>query len=544
MRFFLSCLFLLLTLGVFAQGETTLLYPKIESNLVQHYQEIYRITKTDTALLVQGNVYNRPNYWVQLDTGWLQGNVTGKRYRLVRSLDYPLSERVGMPVSGTREYTLQFEQPAPEDRYVDYYDQDGTLLFKGISLYPEKRKGFCCTIRGTIQDNVNCSRLVLHPYNIDIRIHPFISIPVRDGKFEYPFYTDERTVYTLWSWHDYIGGGWSPKNFWVEPGTVEICYVPAEIEKKESVLIPFTKLNKEMVRYEKWQKETFRDTLLFGQYERLEKEDRIYSDKMKEWLKSLETEGINRDSMYRIEEQLELRDEVYSPEMKVLNRKFNARSQKIREFQLEYARKPSLNGLYLLTGLLRKCSGGDAKLDAVEMVKLYREKYQQKFSGHPLAEQIEANIEALEIKKGGRFIDFTAPDLEGRPVRLSKYIAGKVALIDLWASWCGGCRSTSKSMIPVYRDFKDKGFTIVGVARESRDTKDMENAIKKDGYPWLNLVELNDRGGIWYKYGVGNGGGKTLLVDRSGTILAVNPTAKEVREILQDLLGQGEQNNE
>ncbi|MDE5611415.1 MAG: TlpA family protein disulfide reductase [Odoribacter sp.] len=544
MRFFWSCLFLSLTLGVFAQHETTLLYPKIESNLVQRYQEIYRITKTDTALLVQGNVYNRPNYWVQLDTGWLQGNVTGKRYRLVRSLDYPLGKRVGMPASGTREYTLQFELPAPEDRYVDYYDQDGTLLFKGIALYPEKRKGFCCMIRGMIQDNANCSRLVLSSYDTDVRVGAFISIPVRDGKFEYPFYTDERTVYTLASWHDYLNGSWTSKDLWVEPGTVEICFAPMAAEEKQTVFVSLTKLNKEMVRYEEWQKETFRDTLLFGQYERLEKEDRMYSDKMKEWLKSLEAEGVNLDSMWQMRDQMELNDEIYSPEMKVLNRKFDVRSQKMGESKLEYARKPSLNGLYLLTGLLRKCSRGDAKLDAVEMIKLYREKYQQKFSGHPLAERIEAYIGALEIKKGGRFIDFTAPDLEGRPVRLSEYIAGKVALIDLWASWCGSCRNTSQSMIPVYRDFKDKGFAIVGVARENGNTKAMENAIKKDGYPWLNLVELNDRGGIWYKYGAGNAGGMTLLVDRSGTILAVHPTAEEVRKILQDLLGQGEQNNE
>jgi thiol-disulfide isomerase/thioredoxin len=137
---------------------------------------------------------------------------------------------------------------------------------------------------------------------------------------------------------------------------------------------------------------------------------------------------------------------------------------------------------------------------------------------------------------GGRYIDFTAPALDGTPHTLSKEIAGKIALIDLWASWCGPCRRTSMSMIPIYEAYKDRGFTIVGVAREN-NSEDMKLAIEKDGYPWLNLLELKDENKIWEKYGVGNSGGRTVLVNSDGTILAVSPTAAEVEEILQKMLG-------
>lgn len=90
-------------------------------------------------------------------------------------------------------------------------------------------------------------------------------------------------------------------------------------------------------------------------------------------------------------------------------------------------------------------------------------------------------------------------------------------------------------MIPVYEAYKNKGFTIVGVAREE-NLSDGVNAAKMDKYSWLNLIELNDKEKIWAKYGVDNSGGSTLLVDKNGIILAIDPTDKEVTAILDKLL--------
>ena len=139
------------------------------------------------------------------------------------------------------------------------------------------------------------------------------------------------------------------------------------------------------------------------------------------------------------------------------------------------------------------------------------------------------------VKVGGSFIDFTAPDFSGNPVRLSEQIKGKVALIELWASWCGPCRRSARSMIPVYEAYKDKGFTVVGIARE-RELSAGINAAKRDKYPWLNLIELEDAGKIWEKYGLGNSGGGSFLVDKDGTILAISPGAEEVKKTLDRLL--------
>jgi glutathione peroxidase-family protein len=90
-------------------------------------------------------------------------------------------------------------------------------------------------------------------------------------------------------------------------------------------------------------------------------------------------------------------------------------------------------------------------------------------------------------------------------------------------------------MIPVYEKYKDKGFTVIAIARE-RNRQAMENAAKKDGYPWPSLLELNDENQVWRKNGAGNAGGAMYLIDRDGTILSTSTDAEELEPIIKKAL--------
>jgi len=156
-----------------------------------------------------------------------------------------------------------------------------------------------------------------------------------------------------------------------------------------------------------------------------------------------------------------------------------------------------------------------------------------KYPDHPYNKRASDLIAAYDkIKVGGDFIDFTLPDIDGNKITLSQVIKGKISLIDLWASWCGSCIIISRSMIPVYNEFKNSGFTIIGVANEIDNTDKLRMALEREKFPWLNLVEINNQNAIWSKYRIPNAAGGTFLVDKDGKILAISPSAEEVRTIL------------
>ena len=61
--------------------------------------------------------------------------------------------------------------------------------------------------------------------------------------------------------------------------------------------------------------------------------------------------------------------------------------------------------------------------------------------------------------------DFTLPDLDGKPVKLSDY-RGKVVLVNFWATWCPPCRREMPSMERLSLRLKDQPFVILAVNQQ------------------------------------------------------------------------------
>jgi cytochrome c biogenesis protein CcmG/thiol:disulfide interchange protein DsbE len=55
--------------------------------------------------------------------------------------------------------------------------------------------------------------------------------------------------------------------------------------------------------------------------------------------------------------------------------------------------------------------------------------------------------------------------VSGAPIKLSNY-AGKVLLVNLWATWCGPCRQETPELVKLHQEFRSKGVEVVGLSTE------------------------------------------------------------------------------
>jgi len=62
------------------------------------------------------------------------------------------------------------------------------------------------------------------------------------------------------------------------------------------------------------------------------------------------------------------------------------------------------------------------------------------------------------------YVDFTLPDLEGRPIALADY-RGKIVIIDFWATWCPPCVFQVPELNEFWQSHRASGeVVVIGVA--------------------------------------------------------------------------------
>ena len=148
--------------------------------------------------------------------------------------------------------------------------------------------------------------------------------------------------------------------------------------------------------------------------------------------------------------------------------------------------------------------------------------------------QIENKIIKIKrIRLGAVVPNFTSIDSKGNIFKLNE-VKGNYILLDFWASWCGPCRKESPSLVKAYQNYKEKGFEIISISLDDKESK-WKKAITKDHYTWTNISELNGWESLAVElYSVGSIP-SSFLLDKDGKIIAKNLRGAALEEKLVEL---------
>lgn len=135
---------------------------------------------------------------------------------------------------------------------------------------------------------------------------------------------------------------------------------------------------------------------------------------------------------------------------------------------------------------------------------------------------------------GKMFIDLDLTDYKSKkPVKLSKVINGKVALIDFWASWCRPCRAEIPHIAKIYEKYGSKDFVVISL--NVWDKPDAQaKAIKDMNMVWTQLTDATRN--ATDTYGI-EGIPQILLIGKDGKILARDLRGDGIEEAVKKALG-------
>ena len=109
---------------------------------------------------------------------------------------------------------------------------------------------------------------------------------------------------------------------------------------------------------------------------------------------------------------------------------------------------------------------------------------------------------------------WTLVDMSGNTIRLSDF-AGKVVMLDFWATWCGPCISEVPDFIAMQEAYGPDGFVIVSVSTDENGWNAVAPFVNLNG---VNYISTLTTAAIERDYGPINSIPTAFIIDRQGMI--------------------------
>jgi len=134
--------------------------------------------------------------------------------------------------------------------------------------------------------------------------------------------------------------------------------------------------------------------------------------------------------------------------------------------------------------------------------------------------------------------DFSLRTPTGEDLSLSA-LRGQFVLVDFWASWCMPCRAEIPHLKELYAQYHAAGLEILGVSTDAHPEA-WKRAMAQEQMPWRQVLDSYSGTGnfsdVAGRYGI-EFIPYTLLLDKEGIVLAVNPEPRALDKQLKKIFG-------
>lgn len=154
--------------------------------------------------------------------------------------------------------------------------------------------------------------------------------------------------------------------------------------------------------------------------------------------------------------------------------------------------------------------------------------------GIALADDPFSVLKLSRLAAGTKAPSFKLPSLEGQEIS-SHMLAGKVVLLNFWATWCGPCKDEMPSLQRLQQQFDPRQFVVVAVTTDLQ-LAGIKHFMRQAGLTFPTLLdEEKEVSGAFLVRGLPT----TVLIGKDGTLVgrAVGPRAWDSPEAVALIKG-------